>query len=59
MYYTSTYYTIASEQAEYAKRIREFEKQYAYERAIVCSVPVSDITPETTSVTVPDKENPG
>jgi len=59
MYYTTTYYTVESERADYAKRIREFERQWAYERSIVCSVLVSVIGAVSVDIPTTDREEPG
>lgn len=37
--YTVSYTTMREMQAEYRKRIREWERQWKYERSIVRSVP--------------------
>ena len=60
MFYSTTrYQSIAESAAEYAKRIREWERQRKYERSIVCSVPVSSIEPVSFDEPTTDRWKPG
>lgn len=56
---STRYATIASEQAEYAKQTREHERQRAYERNIVRSVPVMSIEAVTEDVPSAGEWKPG
>jgi len=53
------YYTIESERMNYAKHIRECEKQWMYEKSIVCSVPVQEIGSEQDCILTTNRWEPG
>jgi len=42
-FHTGMYTTFAEQYRQYRKRMRELEKEYSYNRNIVCSVPKREI----------------
>lgn len=53
------YTTVCETQAQYRERIREWERQYNYERSIVRSVPERDIVACSVELDNPERWEPG